>query len=68
MNKGLCGGVRIRAAAAHKPEIAQHVTLMLGQYMQARHSFASAAIWSSRLGAQSNPTFEEFQEKSTQAV
>jgi radical SAM superfamily enzyme YgiQ (UPF0313 family) len=56
---------RIQTAVANKTYVARHVVVMLGQYMQARHSFAHAGIWNPRLGAQSSPTWEQFNEKAS---
>jgi len=49
---------RVQAAVSKKPEASTQMILMLGQYMQVRHSFSSAGLWNPYLGAQPNPVWE----------
>jgi radical SAM superfamily enzyme YgiQ (UPF0313 family) len=49
----------LQVAVARKPEVSQYVILMLAQYMQVRHIYASAGLWDPRLAAQPGPSWDE---------
>ncbi|HUQ99882.1 MAG TPA: radical SAM protein [Gemmatimonadaceae bacterium] len=51
---------RVQGAVARKPEVSAHVVMMLGQYMQVRHSYAFAGLWDRKLAEQTSPRWEEF--------